>query len=75
MKYVNKSFQIAVGGSKVSQAEWDRIFKPKPKKSRKKSCPKCKHSSHAFNDCKERVTDAAGDVDWCPCQYPNTLIL
>ncbi len=30
-------------------------------------CLKCKHDPHPVNDCNERVVDAAGDVDWCPC--------
>jgi hypothetical protein len=30
-------------------------------------CPKCKHDPHPANDCKERICDAAGDMDWCPC--------
>ncbi len=30
-------------------------------------CLKCKHDPHPVNDCRERIVDAAGDVDWCPC--------
>ncbi len=30
-------------------------------------CPGCNHDPHKANDCNERVLDAAGDVDWCPC--------
>ena len=37
----------------------------KPKKTPK--CLKCKHDPHPANDCNERIVDAAGDVDWCPC--------
>ena len=31
-------------------------------------CPSCKHKAHLKNDCMERVMDAAGDIDFCPCQ-------
>lgn len=31
-------------------------------------CPKCKHPVHLKEACGERVCDAAGDIDWCPCQ-------
>lgn len=30
-------------------------------------CSKCKHDAHSANDCNEKVNDAAGDTDWCPC--------
>lgn len=30
-------------------------------------CSKCKHSAHPANDCAERVCDAAGSMEWCPC--------
>jgi len=30
-------------------------------------CSHCKHPQHPVGDCVERVVDAAGDVDWCPC--------
>ncbi len=35
--------------------------------TKKALCPKCKHEPHASNACNERVCDAAGDIDDCPC--------
>lgn len=32
-------------------------------------CKKCKHDAHQADHCAARVVDAAGDVDWCPCQF------
>ena len=37
--------------------------------TKKQFCPKCKHDPHVANDCNERVCDAAGDMDYCPCGY------
>jgi len=34
-----------------------------------KACGHCKHPDHPQGDCEERVCDAAGDIDWCPCSY------
>lgn len=34
-------------------------------------CPHCKHDAHNAYDCSERVCDAAGDMDGCPC-YMNS---
>lgn len=31
-------------------------------------CGHCMHSTHPKGDCSERVADAAGDMDYCPCQ-------
>ena len=30
-------------------------------------CIKCKHKIHAANNCSDKICDAAGDLDWCPC--------
>lgn len=30
-------------------------------------CTKCHHELHRLGQCQERVCDAAGDMDWCPC--------
>ena len=40
--------------------------KPKPKV---KACEHCDHPNHVKGDCDERLCDAAGDMDWCPCSY------
>lgn len=31
------------------------------------ACGHCKHPDHPVGDCMERICDAAGDIDWCPC--------
>ena len=41
--------------------------KKKAPSKKKATCPHCNHEPHPANDCKERVCDAAGDMDWCPC--------
>jgi hypothetical protein len=49
---------------------FDKNPKPTPKKKAEANnleCGKCHHEPHKPNDCKERVCDAAGDIDWCPC--------
>lgn len=33
-----------------------------------KKCMKCGHPLHKPDECLARVVDAAGDVDYCPCQ-------
>lgn len=34
-----------------------------------KRCEHCKHENHKPGRCNERVCDAAGDMDDCPCVY------
>jgi len=50
---------------------FDKKPKPTPKASRFENsnleCGKCHHKAHEPNKCDERVCDAAGDMDWCPC--------
>jgi hypothetical protein len=43
------------------------------KGSKQVSCPYCGHDLHKINECNERVCDAAGDIDWCPCQNVGIL--
>ncbi len=37
-------------------------------------CPKCKHNAHKADDCSDRICDAAGDIDWCPCGITTNTI-
>ena len=55
---------------------FDKTPKPTPRKgmptkkevlATQDHCAKCKHAAHEPGDCNERVCDAAGDMDWCPC--------
>lgn len=42
------------------------VIKKAQKKSEKK-CLHCKHFVHEKDKCNERICDAAGDMDYCPC--------
>lgn len=45
------------------------IIEKAQKKSEKKKakCEFCKHAKHSKDACMERICDAAGDMDYCPC--------
>lgn len=54
---------------------FDKTPKPTPKGmptkkevlAKQGACGKCKHAAHEPGKCDERVCDAAGDMDYCPC--------
>lgn len=41
---------------------------PLHERSSESKCLKCGHEPHEANNCETGVVDAAGDVDYCPCQ-------
>jgi len=65
--------ELAAKVDEMMQLENLQIENYDPDQGLSKLCTRCKHQlkDHDQHGCNERVCDAAGSMDWCPCSGEN----